>query len=144
VRRMFAPAAPTEAFLSGYPAWMSLRPSSLKASAAESAMMIPSATLLSKRYGELKVPSVLVAGAKDRLLGTRWHSARLHDQLQISWLRIVEGAGHMVHHVATGQVVAAIDQAAAMVWDRALLLRTATGLKAGDEALADRPAAYSP
>lgn len=144
VRRMFAPAAPTAAFRDRYPAWMSLRPSALKASAAESAMMIPSAALLQKQYAGLTVPAVLVAGAKDRLLGTRWHSARLHDRLQVSWLRIVEDAGHMVHHVATGQVMAAIDQAAAMVWDRALLLRTASGLKAGDESAAARVASYSP
>jgi pimeloyl-ACP methyl ester carboxylesterase len=144
VRRMFAPAAPTEAFRQGYPAWMSLRPSSLKASAAESAMMIPSAALLKKQYRELTVPAVLVAGARDKLLGTRWHSARLHDQLPVSWLRIVEDAGHMVHHVATGQVMTAIDQAAAMVWNRAMLLRTASGLKSGEDALADRTATYSP
>lgn len=141
VRRMFAPAAPTAAFRDRYPVWMSLRPSALQASAAESAMMIPSAALLSRQYAELPVPAVLVAGARDRLLGTRWHSARLHDQLEVSWLRVVEDAGHMVHHVATGQVLAAIDQAAAMVWDRSLLLRTAMGLKAGDEA---REPSYSP
>src|SRR5688572_27237725 len=124
VRRMFAPAAPTAAFRDRYPVWMSLRPSALRASAAESAMMIPSAALLSRQYADLKVPAVLVAGAKDRLLGTRWHSARLHDRLEGSWLRVVEGNGHMLHHVATGQVMTAIDQAAAMVWDRSLLLRT--------------------
>jgi pimeloyl-ACP methyl ester carboxylesterase len=134
VRRMFAPAAPTEAFRRRYPVWMSLRPASLEASAFESATMIPSARLLKDRYAQLKVPAVLIAGAEDRLQSTRWHSARLHDQLEVSWLRVVEDAGHLVHHVATGQVMASIDQAAAMVWDRALLLRTASGLKAGDAA----------
>ena len=41
----------------------------------------------------------------------------------------------MVHHVATGQVMAAIDQAAAIVWDRSLLLRPAAGLKSGNDPL---------
>jgi pimeloyl-ACP methyl ester carboxylesterase len=125
VRRIFAPAPTTAAFRERYPVWMSLRPSQLLASAVESARMIPAAWSLRGRYRELQVPAVLVAG------GTRWHSARLHDRLDSSWLRVVEGSGHMVHHVATGQVMAGIEQAAALVWDRALLRRPASGLKAG-------------
>lgn len=128
IRRLFAPAAPTAAFTRGYAAWMSLRPSQLRASAAETAALIPAAYALRRHYGELDVPAVLVAGAKDRLLSSRWHSARLHDALPRSWLRVVEGAGHMVHHVAPGQVAAAVDQAAAMVWDRSLLMHRPEGL----------------
>jgi pimeloyl-ACP methyl ester carboxylesterase len=144
VRRMFAPAATTEAFRTQYPVDMSLRPGQLRASAAESAMMIPAAAALRRRYAELEVPAVLVAGAQDRLLSTRWQSGRLHDRLDRSWLRVVEGSGHMVHHVATGQVMAAIDQAAAIVWDRSLLLRTPAGLKTGGEAHAPIPFAMVP
>jgi hypothetical protein len=102
-------------------------------------MMIPAAAALRRRYAELEVPAVLVAGAQDRLLSTRWQSGRLHDRLEHSWLRVVEGSGHMVHHVATGQVMAAIDQAAALVWDRSLLLRPPVGLKSGGEAHAPIP-----
>jgi pimeloyl-ACP methyl ester carboxylesterase len=112
-RRMFAPAGVTEAF-ERYPAWMSARPSQLQAAAAESASLIPTVLALRRRYAELKVPVVIVAGAGDRHVNTRWHSGRLHRLLDFSWLRIVEGAGHMVHHVAPAQVVAAIDQAASM------------------------------
>lgn len=138
-RRVFWPSPVTPAFREKYPVWLSLRPSQLGASASESAMLIGAAARLQDRYTELQPPAVLVAGASDRMLSTRWHSTRLHELLPRSWLRIVEGTGHMVHHVATGQVSAAIDQAAAMVWDRAMLLRPASGLKAGDaaEALPD-------
>ncbi|WP_280153480.1 alpha/beta hydrolase [Piscinibacter sp. XHJ-5] len=133
VRRAFAPASPTAAFRDGYPAAMSLRPSQLRASAAESAMMIPATASLQRRYAGLEVPAVLVAGADDQVMSTRWHSGRLHHRLDRSWLRIVEGSGHMVHHVATGQTAAAVDQAAALVWDRSLLLRPPAGLR-GDDA----------
>ena len=112
-RRMFAPAAVSEAF-KRYPAWMSARPSQLQAAAAESATLIPTVLAMRRRYTDLKVPVVLVAGAGDRYVNTRWHSGRLHRLLDFSWLRIVEGAGHMVHHVAPAQVMAAIDQAASM------------------------------
>lgn len=131
-KRLFAPRTVTPEFEARYPVWMSLRPSQLRASGAECAALIPSAFGLRRRYAELKVPAVLVAGAQDRLLSTRWHAGRLHEQLARSWLRVVEGAGHMVHHVAPGQVTAAIDQAAGMVWDRSLLLRRPSGLKGAD------------
>ena len=110
LRRMFAPDRPTADFERRYPVWMSLRPSQLRASASESAQMIPAATAMRPLYSSLKVPTVLVAGADDRLLSTRWHSSHLHEEIADSWLRIVEDAGHMVHHVATGQVVAAVEQ----------------------------------
>ena len=144
VRRMFAPARATPAFRAQYPVAMSVRPKQLQASAAESAMMIPAAAALRRRYAELTVPAVVVAGAADKQLSTRWHSGRLHDELEHSWLRIVEGSGHMVHHVATGQVMAAIDQAAAIVWDRSLLLRRPAGLKTGEDRGAPIPFAFVP
>jgi len=144
VRRMFAPAPTTAAFSAQYPVGMAVRPGQLQASAAESAMMIPAAAALRRRYAELQVPAVLVAGASDRQLSTRWHSGRLHRRLDRSWLRVVEGSGHMIHHVAPGQVMAAIDQAAGIVWDRSLLLRPSAGLKAGGQGQAPIPFAFVP
>ena len=118
IKRMFAPAAPTPAFQQRYPIWMSLRPSQLQASAAESARMIPSAISLRRHHRDMRVPTVVIAGASDRLLVTRWNSSRLIERLPHSWLRVVEGSGHMVHHTAPSQVLAAIHQAAGMVRPR--------------------------
>lgn len=111
IRRMFQPARVTPQF-DDYPTWMSLRPSQLRASAAESGLMIPSAGLLASRYHELSMPLTIIAGEDDRIVDT-WHqSVRLHDALPASQLQVVPGAGHMVHHVAPQQVMAAIDRAA--------------------------------
>jgi pimeloyl-ACP methyl ester carboxylesterase len=132
VRRLFSPAPTTDAFRTGFPVWQALRPSQLRASAAEAASLIPAVAKMRHDYERLSVPAVLIAGAGDRFVNTRWHSARLHERLPNSWLRIVEGAGHMVHHAAPAQMMAAIDQAAGMVWDRSLKLRPPTGLKTGE------------
>lgn len=131
VRRMFAPLAPTPAFREGYPAWMSLRPTQLEASAAEAAQMVPAAAALRRLHAQLRVPTVLVAGAKDRMLSTRWHSGRFADELEPGWLRIIEGAGHMVHHAAPGQVVAAVEQAIQAVEGR-LQAQHQAGLEPAD------------
>jgi pimeloyl-ACP methyl ester carboxylesterase len=109
VKRMFSPQPITQAFKDRYPTWISLRPSQMRASASESAAMVPSAWRLQHRYGELSVPTVVVAGTDDRQLSTKWQARRLHDRLPGSRLHLVEGAGHMVHHAAPERVVAAVD-----------------------------------
>lgn len=133
LRRVFGPAPTSEAFRERFPVWLALRPSQLRANAQEAATLIPAALAMRKHYRELDVPTVLVAGASDRYLSTTWHSAHLHELLDRSWLRIVEGAGHMVHHAAPAQVMAAVEQAAALAWDRSLKFKRPAGVKA-DEA----------
>ena len=45
-----------------------MRPSQIRASAAESALMIPSARALRDEYGQLQMPVAIVAGADDRFI----------------------------------------------------------------------------
>ncbi|HYF57549.1 MAG TPA: alpha/beta hydrolase [Burkholderiaceae bacterium] len=113
---MFAPARVTEGFRR-FPAWMAARPSQLRASAEEGAMMPEATARLAARYAELRMPVVLVAGRDDRIVDTDAHSARFHRERPDSRLHVVEGAGHMVHHVAPRRVVEAIDAAAALSSD---------------------------
>ena len=110
VRRMFAPMQVPVRFRR-FPMWMALRPSQLRASAAESALMMPAAFALKRRYRELVMPVMIVAGDSDRFVETA-HSRRLHSELPQSELRLVRGAGHMVHQVAPRQVLAAVESIA--------------------------------
>ncbi|HEY9109542.1 MAG TPA: alpha/beta hydrolase, partial [Roseateles sp.] len=112
LRRVFGPAAVPERFRREYPVWLSLRPLTLKASAAEAGMMTLQAARLLPREKRLAVPVVIVAGEKDRMVMTDWHSRRMAGRLPNATLRTVPDAGHMVHHTATAQVLAAIDEAA--------------------------------
>jgi pimeloyl-ACP methyl ester carboxylesterase len=111
MRKMFGPA-PVPGKFDEFPKEMALRPSQIRASAAETALMIPDAFALSKRYAELKMPVVIVAGQEDRLIDTDKQSARLHEDVTHSTLHRVPGAGHMVHQTATDAVMAAIDEVA--------------------------------
>jgi pimeloyl-ACP methyl ester carboxylesterase len=67
---------------------------------------------LRKRYPELQLPIVLVAGSGDRLVYRSRHSDRFHDELPHSDHRVVDGAGHMVHHIEPEEVPDAINTAA--------------------------------
>jgi pimeloyl-ACP methyl ester carboxylesterase len=108
---IFGPA-PVPPRFSQFPVWMALRPSQLRASAAESALMIPAVIGLRHYYRELRMPVVIMAGADDRFVHANRHSVRLHDELPRSDLRLIPGAGHMVHQTVPHEVSAAIDSAA--------------------------------
>jgi pimeloyl-ACP methyl ester carboxylesterase len=111
LRKIFAPSAVPEKF-EGFPEEMAVRPSQIRASAAESALMIPSAHTLEKQYRLLQMPVAIIAGAEDRLIESE-QSAHLHRDIPHSTLRCIPETGHMVHQTATGDVMAAIDLVAA-------------------------------
>lgn len=113
-RRTFSPM-PVPARFKAFPVWMALRPKQLRASAAETALMIPSAMSLSKHYGELKVPVIVLAGTRDKIVDTGHNSERLHERLPDAQLQLTPGAGHMTQYAHPEKVMAAIDEIAAHV-----------------------------
>jgi pimeloyl-ACP methyl ester carboxylesterase len=111
-RKMFGPESVPKKFEDGFPKEMTFRPSQIRASAAESALMIPDAMAASAHYTELKMPVVIVAGEEDRIVDIDQQSARLHSELPNSIIYRVPGAGHMVHQTAVDIVMTAIKAAA--------------------------------
>ena len=115
--RLFSPApkALRTSFNERYPKWMSLRPNTLRAAAAESAMLIPMALRQRPDHQALTLPVVIVAGEQDRLVMSKWHSKRLQERLPNSRLHLIPGAGHMVHHAAPDAVYQAIREVSSLV-----------------------------
>jgi pimeloyl-ACP methyl ester carboxylesterase len=111
LRKIFGPA-PTPRKFAGFPKEMALRPSQIRATAAESALMIPNAIAMAGDYADLKMPVVIISGDDDRLIDVD-QSARLHEEVAQSSFHRVRGAGHMVHQTAPAAIMAAIDEAAA-------------------------------
>jgi pimeloyl-ACP methyl ester carboxylesterase len=109
MHKIFGPSAVPKKF-DGFPKEMALRPSQLRASAAESALTIPGAFALHKDYASLTVPVAIIAGEDDKLVDTDKQSVRLHRDISQSTLRRIPGVGHMVHQSATDAVMAAIDE----------------------------------
>lgn len=108
-RAMFAPAPVTERFKHEYSTALALRPSQLRATATDGALMMSDASTLSAHYRELSMPVAIVAGDGDKVVGPE-HAEKLQAALPHATLQIVRGAGHMVHHTATERVVDAIHQ----------------------------------
>jgi pimeloyl-ACP methyl ester carboxylesterase len=108
--QLFGPASMPDKFRK-FPKEMAHRPSQIRASAAETALMVPSALQQRAKYRKLKMHTVIIAGEQDRLIDTEEQSARLHRDMKQSMLLRVVGAGHMVHQTATAQVMEAIEAA---------------------------------
>ncbi|WP_018261418.1 alpha/beta fold hydrolase [Methylobacterium sp. WSM2598] len=111
IKAMFAPAPVPERFDEEFPKALMLRPSQLRASAEDAALMTPVTVELQEHYRDLKLPVVIIAGADDQVADVGRQSERLHRALPQSALIVVPGLGHMIHHLAPEQVVRAVDQA---------------------------------
>lgn len=111
LRLMFGPA-PVPPYFERFPTWMALRPSQLRASAEDSALLIPSVLALRRRYGALTPAPVVVAGAQDRYVDAERHSVTLAHAVPGSELLLSPRAGHMVHHTDPRRVLQAIELAA--------------------------------
>ena len=119
-RMIFAPAAPTRSFVAHFPFALALRPLQLKATYADTAQMVAAATLLKQRYDALRLPLALIAGDGDRIVDFTWHTKQLAGRIPHARLFVVKGAGHMVHHTAPDDFVAAVEAVAGTVAVRAI------------------------
>jgi pimeloyl-ACP methyl ester carboxylesterase len=105
---LFAPAPVTQSFAQEVPSELIFRPWQLRAAAAEVALLIPGAAALAGRYRELRLPTAIVGGPGDRVIGFERHSERLYQAMPRSTLRTLPRAGHMIHHSAPEQISAMI------------------------------------
>ena len=112
LRLIFGPARVPTAFAAAFPTWLALRPGQLRA-VGEDALATMAATLrVARRYHELEIPVVMVAGEGDRFVSPRAHTVRLHRLLRTSRLLLSPHSGHMVHHTDLPLVLRAIEAAA--------------------------------
>jgi pimeloyl-ACP methyl ester carboxylesterase len=125
---MFSPARVPARFQAEYSPAMALRPSQIRATAMDGALMVPGALALRGGYKDLTLPVVIIAGDGDKVVFKR-RAEQLRDSIQGSVLQVVKGAGHMVHHLAPRQVAGAVEsvaeaclareQADQVAWERA-------------------------
>lgn len=108
IRESFAPAPVSDRFRS-VPLSLMIRPKQVRATAADAALMVPAALVLSRRYGELAVPVIVMVGDGDRIVGPSRQAERFAEAVEQAELRTVPGQGHMIHYAVPGKVVQAIS-----------------------------------
>jgi pimeloyl-ACP methyl ester carboxylesterase len=113
MRKIFGPA-PVPPKFGRFPKEMAVRPSQIRAEAAESALLVPMVAATSGAYAGLRMPVVIVSGDGDRLIDPEGQSGRLHQAVAQSTFRSVAGSGHMVHQTDPQAVMSAVEEVAAL------------------------------
>lgn len=107
-RALFSPGSVPARFDAEFSTAMAVRPSQIRATSEDGALMIPGALALRDHYKDLTLPVVIMAGEGDKVVFKR-QAEQLRAAIKSSVLYVVQGAGHMVHHQATRQVADAVE-----------------------------------
>jgi pimeloyl-ACP methyl ester carboxylesterase len=110
VASAFAPE-PVPASYDAAPWPLSLRPESYLANAEDVGGLKPFLREQSRRYGDIRVPLVILTGDSDSVVSPALHSAALHRAVPHSEQIVLRGAGHPLPYSHPRAVIAAIDRA---------------------------------
>ncbi len=106
---VFAPQAAPPGYLEHLDLGLVLQPASLRENARQLVALKEELRPMIPAYPGLAMPLEIVHGDADRTVGLDIHSRPLAAQLPHARLTVLPGIGHMLHQVATTQVVARID-----------------------------------
>lgn len=110
---IFTPQLPPDGYNSHIGAGLTLRRAALRANALQRANLNEEIRALVPLYAQITVPTELVHGSADMIVGLQVHSVPLQRQIPNACLTVLPGIGHTPQHSAKPQVIAAIDRAAA-------------------------------
>ena len=88
------------------------RPSNFRNNSADSSNLRLWLREQSKRYHEIKVPTIIITGNRDQTVLAKLHSYALHDEIAGSEMIKLVNVGHMPHYVRPDLVVDALSRLA--------------------------------
>ena len=88
------------------------RPSNFRNNSADSSNLRSWLKAQSKRYREIKVPTIIITGNRDQTVLAKLHSYALHDEIAGSEMIKLVNVGHMPHYVRPDLVVDALSRLA--------------------------------
>jgi pimeloyl-ACP methyl ester carboxylesterase len=94
-----------------------LRPGPWRANAADMARVNKSLEAQEGRYGDISQPVILIAGPDDTVVLTDRHAVPVAETLPSGELRLIEGAGHNLHHWHGPAVAQAVSDVIARAGD---------------------------
>lgn len=113
VKGSFAPDEPPANYYEESGLGLLFRPSDFKANAADLAHLKPQIVEMSKHYGEIRIPTAILAGTSDTTVSPKLHSMQLAEDIEGASLELLPDTGHALHHAETARVVEAILRIAA-------------------------------
>jgi len=112
LERAFAPQPTPPDYATRAAVGLATRIVTLRANNRQVRTLRPFIVEQSTRYGEIALPVEILHGTEDTTVYLEIHAKPLADLLQDAHLTVLEGVGHMSHHVVPNDIVAAIDRAA--------------------------------
>lgn len=108
----FAPDAPPPGFAEKIGLPLLFRPRTFRANSIDSSRLRDYLGRQSRRYREIRVPTIIVTGNRDRTVWAKLHSYALHDEIAGSEMIKLVGVGHMPHYVRPDVVIDALTRLA--------------------------------
>jgi pimeloyl-ACP methyl ester carboxylesterase len=113
VTSVFAPQSPPHDYVRRAAISLVFRPKTFLANARDVARLLAFVTAQVPRYASITAPTIIITGDRDVTVSPEIHARALAALLPHGRLVVLEGVGHMAHHVAAARVVEAIDELAA-------------------------------
>ncbi len=116
IEGIFAPQAVPEGYVDHIGAALTLRPGNFRANARQVNTLRPHVVEMAARYAdEFIAPLEILHGDQDATVPLHIHSIPLKSAVPHANLTVLDGVGHMPHHIHPDLVEAAIDRIAAQV-----------------------------
>lgn len=109
---VFAPQPVPDRYLADAGVMMATRIDTLRANARQVNALRPHVVEMSQRYGEVEIPVEILHGTADTTVYASVHAEPLARVLPDAGLTILQGVGHMPHHVEQDAVMDVIYRAA--------------------------------
>ncbi len=111
--RSFGPDDAPETYFGDAGLALLFRPHDFGANASDLRHLKAEIVAQSKRYGEIRLPTAIIAGEEDRTVLPDNHARRLARDIPGATLEMIPDAGHALHHSEQASIIAAIDRIAA-------------------------------
>jgi pimeloyl-ACP methyl ester carboxylesterase len=108
---IFAPDPVPAGYADYVGAGLTLRVDTFRANARQVSRLKPFVTAMSEAYPRLQVPVEIVHGTADRIVPHTVHAEPMARLLPKARLTLLDGVGHMPHHAAPDETIAAIRRA---------------------------------
>ncbi|SFM14695.1 alpha/beta fold hydrolase [Shimia aestuarii] len=112
VSDIFDPQTAPDGYLDHIGAGLTLRRDSLRANALQRANLLDEITEMAPHYPDIRVPTEIVHGDIDTIVGLDIHARPLAAIISGAKLTVLPGIGHMPQHAAQTEVIQAIHRAA--------------------------------
>lgn len=112
INKVFAPQSAPPGFAAYFGPELTVRRAQMRTNARQRRALLGEITRLSPRWREIEVPIEAIHGDCDPIVHHGIHSERLAEEVAQARVTILPGIGHMPHHVARAEVIAAVDRAA--------------------------------